>query len=221
MTVKVMTARTVATTVTSSGPALSGHQNPADATSGTVTLTLPTGKTDGASLSVVKIDSSGNAVVCSGSIRGVGSSSVTLAAQNQLVEFIADSSGSWWPDVSTVTAPASMIVRDFSWGGTLVVGAGTFKVYNDTGRTLTFAAIRAAVGVAPTGSSAIFDVHKGGTTIFGTQTARPTITAGTTTALAGTPTVTTWAPGEYLTVSQDQVGSTVAGSDLVLTVTAA
>ena len=54
----------------------------------------------------------------------------------------------------------------------------------------TITAVRASVGVAPTGASLIVDVHLDGTTIFTTQGNRPTITATNFTDLTNTPDVT-------------------------------
>jgi hypothetical protein len=108
---------------------------------------------------------------------------------------------------------------DFSKGGTLAVGAGTFRWYNRTGRTLTFDSVTASVGTAPTGASVIIDVNKGGTTIYTTQANRPTIAVSTNTIDDTTaPNVTTVADNEYLTIDIDQVGSTVAGADLTVQV---
>lgn len=107
----------------------------------------------------------------------------------------------------------------FSKSGTLTTGAGTFRQYNDTGRTLTITSIRASVGTAPTGASVLVDVNLNGTTLFTTQANRPTIAVSTNTA-TGTPAVTAWPTGGYLTVDVDQIGSTIAGSDLTVTVTA-
>jgi hypothetical protein len=110
-------------------------------------------------------------------------------------------------------------VAVFSANSTLTVRTGQTRVYNDTGRTLTFLKARISVGTAPTGAAVICDINKGGTTIFTTQSNRPQIAAagntGTTTAFD----VTTWADGEYLTVDIDQIGSTVAGSDLSAQIT--
>ena len=112
------------------------------------------------------------------------------------------------------------VTNVFSSTGTLIVAAGKSRVYNDSGRTLTILATRASVGTAPTGATLIVDINKGGTTIFTTQTARPTIALSGFTAAGGTPAVTAWANGEYLTVDIDQVGSTVAGADLTVQVLA-
>ena len=108
----------------------------------------------------------------------------------------------------------------YSYSGTLATATGDYRLYNDTGRTLTLYAVRASVGVAPTGASVIVDVNKNGTTIFTTQSNRPTIAASTNTDTADAIDVTTWAAGDYLTVDVDQVGSTIAGSDLTVTVVA-
>lgn len=77
----------------------------------------------------------------------------------------------------------------------------------------------AAVNTAPTGAAIICDVNKNGTTIFTTQGNRPTIAAGANaTSAMPTPNVTALQPGDYLSVDIDQVGSNVAGSDLVVKV---
>jgi hypothetical protein len=120
-----------------------------------------------------------------------------------------------WQTLATA-APVNQV---FTYGGTLGIYTGDYRWYNDSGRTLTFGTIRASVGVAPTGASVIVDVLKGGFTIFTTTGHRPTITAGTNTATnSAGPDVTTIASGEYLTVSIVQIGSTVAGADLTVSV---
>jgi hypothetical protein len=106
----------------------------------------------------------------------------------------------------------------FSISGTISTGTGAHRIYNDTGVPLTIRAVRAAVGTAPTGASLLVDVNINGTTIFTTQTNRPTITASTFTAAAAAINTTTIAPGDYLTVDVDQVGSTIAGSNLTVAV---
>jgi hypothetical protein len=105
--------------------------------------------------------------------------------------------------------------------GTVATGAGAARFYNKLGRTLTVYKAWASVGTAPTGASLIVDINKNGTTIFTTQANRPTIAAGTNFAESGTPAVTTWADGDYVTFDVDQIGSTVAGSDLVVALLAA
>jgi hypothetical protein len=90
------------------------------------------------------------------------------------------------------------------------------KRYNDTGFTLTMQKVRLAVGMAPTGASLIVDVLLNGASIF-TSTPKPRILAGQTTGVA-VPNTTAWPDGSFLTVDVTQIGSTVAGSNLTVTV---
>lgn len=123
--------------------------------------------------------------------------------------------------IEVKTTRAGIFVPNvFSYGGPLIVVDGKFKLYNDTGTTLTILSIRASVDTAPTGASVIVDIHKNGTTIFTNQANRPTIAISDTTNVGGVPDVTSWLAGEYLIVSVDQVGSTIAGADLTVQVLA-
>lgn len=106
----------------------------------------------------------------------------------------------------------------FAKAGALAASTvGTFRWYNDTGRTLTFVSARASVGTAPTGSGNItVDVNKDGTTIMtGTKVV---IALTTFTTKQTTFSTTTIADGSYLTVDIDSVGGTVAGSDLTVNI---
>lgn len=101
--------------------------------------------------------------------------------------------------------------------GTLTVTTGTQRLPIDG--TYTIVGTRLAVGTAPTGASLIIDVNKNGTTIYTTQANRPTIAAAANAGGPGaTPDVTTLAAGDYLTVDIDQIGSSVAGADLTVSV---
>lgn len=100
--------------------------------------------------------------------------------------------------------------------GTLTATAGAARLYVPFACTITN--VRANVGTAPTGASAIFDVHLDGTTVFTTQGNRPTITATNFTDLTNTPDVTSISANSYLTVDVDQIGSTIAGADLMVVV---
>lgn len=94
-------------------------------------------------------------------------------------------------------------------------------------KDLTITHVLATVGTAPASQSLIVDVHKiadtgaatdAGTTIFTTQSRRPTIAAAATVstldATNGVPQVTAWNKGEFLRVEVDQVGTGTTGSDL-------
>ena len=114
-------------------------------------------------------------------------------------------------------APVTRYVT-FGVNGALVVGAGSVRLYAPFACTVV--RVQAAVGVAPTGDSVIVDANKNGTTIFTIQADRPAIAASAYVSSWATPDVTVLAAGDYLTVDIDQVGSSTAGSDLVVTVEA-
>lgn len=88
---------TVASTVTSSGTLAVSKLTPCDATTGALSMALPTGQSAGKQLEAQKIDSTANTVTLTGNIRGVGSASLALKLQYEGILLVADSSGSWWP----------------------------------------------------------------------------------------------------------------------------
>lgn len=114
----------------------------------------------------------------------------------------------------------SPMILPFSYDGIVSVRTGVERIYNDSPRTLTIGTVRASVGVAPDGQALIVDVNVNGTSIYTTQANRPTIAAGQLTGTGGTPDVATWAPGDYITVDVDQVGTTTPGSQLTVTIPA-
>jgi hypothetical protein len=121
------------------------------------------------------------------------------------------------PSSQLPAATAVVQHHTFSATSTLSAAAGTHRLYNDSGANWTIVGVRASVGTAPTGSSIIVDVNVDNTTIFTTQGNRPTIAiSGFTSGKVTNMNVTTIADGQYVTIDIDQVGSTVAGSDLVV-----
>jgi hypothetical protein len=108
------------------------------------------------------------------------------------------------------------VLIQFAFDGALTTGAGTRRIYNPTGRTITVKQVTAHVVTAPTGAAILLDVNIGGTTVFTTQGNRPSIAISGNTSTAGNSdaAASTWASGGYITVDVDQIGSTVAGSDL-------
>jgi hypothetical protein len=104
----------------------------------------------------------------------------------------------------------------FAFDGTLTTGAGTRRIYNATGRTITIKQVTAHVVTAPTGAAILLDVNIGGTTVFTTQGNRPSIAISGNTSTAGNSdaAASSLASGGYLTVDVDQIGSTIAGADL-------
>ena len=104
----------------------------------------------------------------------------------------------------------------FSVAGQLAIQTGVHRIYNDTGATLTIKSVRASVGTAPTGAAILVDVNINGTTIFSGGTGRPQIAVSTNTNKTTGMSTTTIADGSYFTVDVDQIGSTIAGSNLTV-----
>lgn len=107
--------------------------------------------------------------------------------------------------------------------GTLAVAAGALHVPVPFACTLVGAHMR--VQTAPTGASLIVDINKGvsgggaPTTIYTTQANRPTITGATfSSGSIVTPDVTAMAQFDYLVFDIDQIGSTIAGANLIIVV---
>lgn len=105
-----------------------------------------------------------------------------------------------------------------SVSGAVSTSTGALRLYNDSGNDLAFGTIRISAGTAPTGAALIGDIKLQGTSIFATTTAnRPTIAISGFTGTAGTPDTAVWPAGQYITFDVLQVGSSVAGSNLTVT----
>jgi hypothetical protein len=123
--------------------------------------------------------------------------------------------------VGTVTldVAAALMRQTQTWAfsGTAALTTGKMRWYNRTGRTLTLVGAWVAANTAPTGATIIADINKNGTTVFTTQTNRPSVTVSTNGGgISAAPDVITLADGDYLTVDIDQIGSTVAGADVTV-----
>jgi hypothetical protein len=133
-----------------------------------------------------------------------------LQAQLPLVNFRNVNHDYHDTSVAPVGAP-------FSKQGPLALTTGVSRFYADDYYYLSGA--RASVNTAPTGGPVVIDVLKNGSTIFTTPANRPSITAGTTTAVsAAPPDLLFVVPGDYLTVNVAQVGTTFPGADLTVNV---
>jgi hypothetical protein len=92
---------------------------------------------------------------------------------------------------------------------------------------MTLSDVRISVITAPTGAALTVDVNyvayvndttqPSPTTVFTTQANRPSIAATEFSDTSGTPNVTSLAQGGFVSFSIDQVGSTVAGANLMIT----
>lgn len=157
------TITAVASTATTAGALLVNEINPVDATSGPLTMTLPTGKPAGSLIVVEKEDGTTNAVTVSGSIRGVGSSTLALTLQKESIQFAADASGSWWPAAGHKTLSSIRNDLTGSTAGSTAVGKALAVAASATaGRTalsavglgdLVINANDPAYGADPTGAA--------------------------------------------------------------------
>ncbi len=115
---------------------------------------------------------------------------------------------------TTVPVSNAYQTLPFSKAGTLAVGTGKFAIYNDTAAVWTFTAARAEVGTAPTGAGIIVQVKIDGSNAF-----TVTIASGATTGSNLAPPTVQVPVGSKVTCDITQVGSTVPGSDLSVTLT--
>lgn len=107
--------------------------------------------------------------------------------------------------------------RAFVWyvAGVLTTGTSVGPRYVAP-QAMTIVKAWLIIKTAPTGANLIVDLNKNGTTIWSTQGNRGTITATNTTGNQTTFDVTSLAAGDYLDLDIDQIGSTIAGSDLTV-----
>lgn len=98
--------------------------------------------------------------------------------------------------------------------GVATARTGTVRLYVPAG-TYTVVSATVSVSTAPTGSALVVDVNKNGTTMFSTK---PQVAASAFTGTQAANASTSVTTGDYITVDIDSIGSTVAGSDVVVTV---
>jgi hypothetical protein len=99
----------------------------------------------------------------------------------------------------------------------LTAGNGSARWINRQAQTYRIVGAWVTAGIVPTGADIIVDVNLNGTTIYTTQGNRPTVPATTNGgAISATPDVTALAPGDYITVDIDQIGSTIAGGNITV-----
>lgn len=104
---------------------------------------------------------------------------------------------------------------DFAEIGTLTTKTGTLRWYPPF--NITISDVTASVGTQPTDASILVDVNKNGTTIFTTQSNRPTIASASNFDKSGAPDTTALTGDtDYITVDIDQVGSTNPGADMII-----
>lgn len=139
-----------------------------------------------------------DAATSTGSLRTIGSGAQQAAAGNH-----------------TQTA---YHIENFSFKGTLPSGTTVGVLGVPVHMTATIVSIRVRINTAPTGQAVIVDVNKNGTTVYTTQANRPTVAASGNSTNASLPDITSLSAGDYLSVDIDQVGSTITGADMVVSI---
>lgn len=117
-------------------------------------------------------------------------------------------------EIAGFTNPAALPV--FSQGGMLTVKVGSHRLYLPFSCVIN--GVQASVGTAPVGGGVVVDLNVDGVTVFPVQGDRPTILSGEYVSGLMVPAVTAVSAGSFLTVDTDQIGSSVAGSDLTVVV---
>lgn len=113
---------------------------------------------------------------------------------------------------ATVTVPATLA---YAVSGDLAVDTNVaFPLRPHV--TFTITGVDVEVKTAPTGANIIVDVNVEGSTIFADPSDRPEIVATEFTASGGDLGTTTISADEAVTIDVDQIGSTIAGADLVV-----
>ena len=99
------------------------------------------------------------------------------------------------------------------------MAVGTTKAFVPAPFAMEITKVKAQVLTAPTGADLIIDINVNGTSIYTTQANRPTIASGDTTVEADLPDSLSISENDMVTIDIDQVGSTIAGSNLAVVIT--
>ena len=117
-------------------------------------------------------------------------------------------------DAVAPTPPDDVIVIPVGDEST-ALATGTDKIKFRMPFAATLLAVRASVGTAPTGSTLIVDVNEAGVSVLGTKLSiDATEFSSTTAASAATITDSSLADDAEISIDVDQIGSTVAGAGL-------
>ena len=115
-----------------------------------------------------------------------------------------------------IASPNHVDTHPFFKGGTQTVATKIGGAIASQGGSIVD--VRAYADTAPTGASLIVDLLINGVSAFVTTANRPTITAGQNASTTLLPDTVALNPGDRLRIDVLQVGSTVAGADLYVSV---
>lgn len=94
----------------------------------------------------------------------------------------------------------------FARTGLVAAGANNLRITNEFGGPARICKVSLATSLATSGALTV-DIHKNGTTIFTTQTNRPSISSGVAYGSTIAIDVPIWNPSEYITMEVDSVGT--------------
>lgn len=118
-----------------------------------------------------------------------------------------------------IPGPAGIKTLAFKFSGTLAVGVGSTRLYNDTGSEWTILSVRTTLEEAPSGGDVVADLNVDDTTVFTTQANRPTVADGSlTSGKVTTMDVVAVPDGSYLSCDVDETTAPAAGLTLTVVV---
>jgi hypothetical protein len=117
-------------------------------------------------------------------------------------------------EASDIDALGVFIINHFS-AGAQTAAAKKHQAILPVAATLV--GYRARLDTAPTGATAILDFNLDGVTMFTTQANRPIIAISANNSSTTLPDVVAATAGQRFSIDVDQIGSSVAGSDLTVT----
>lgn len=144
----------------------------------------------------------------------VGPGTSTVAARRDHVHAMPSSA-----DVGAVAKTAFPFIIQLAASDTsTAITAGTAKVTFRMPFAATLTAVRASCSTAPTGSTIIIDINEGGTSVLSTKLSIDASEfTSTTAASAAVISDAALADDSEITIDFDQVGSTIAGKGVVVT----
>lgn len=126
---------------------------------------------------------------------GVLAKPLSVTAVAQIIQALAGQSGnlsewrnsggtalSWVDYAGNIYTPNGGRTYTMSKTGTLAIGVGTARIYNDTGTVLKIRSVRASIGTAGTANTTTFDVKVSGSSIYSAPANRPSIAVGSNTS---------------------------------------
>lgn len=178
------------------------------------TISLPTSFVDGTVPTAAQFNGNFNQIVneFNGGISNVNINGSAAIAESKIAFNTSTGHSHNGTDSKLIS-----VNRAFAWYNEGILTTGTNKGPRYVApQALTIVKCWLIVRTAPTGAAILIDINKNGSTIWSTQGNRATIVAAATSGNTTTFNTTALSAGDYLDLDIDQVGSTVAGTDLTV-----